>query len=291
MEDDPLRLIADIEAQASHAVTETAAGKMIWRIWGDGPPVVLLHGGHGSWKHWIRNIPALTGICRLYVPNLPGMGGSDPAGETMEELAAAVATGVEQLGISVRYSLGGFSLGSMVAAYMLDAHADRLRHLFLVGTSGFGKVDVITGALRRWQETKDPTERRSIHAYNLSQLMLHKPESIDALAVEIQKDNAENTLVNNRKAAMASNMAHCLERHPGVPVIAIWGREDVLICRHLEERIAYLAARRPPGQAHVFSDVGHWVQFEAADEVNAVLLQAIQADRDPVQPSSVRSHV
>jgi len=33
---------------------------MVWRLWGAGAPVLLLHGGSGSWTHWLRNIPALV---------------------------------------------------------------------------------------------------------------------------------------------------------------------------------------------------------------------------------------
>ncbi len=33
---------------------------MVWRVWGSGEPLVLFHGGSGSWTHWIRNIPELS---------------------------------------------------------------------------------------------------------------------------------------------------------------------------------------------------------------------------------------
>ena len=40
-------------------------GTMVWRRWGPTHPtsansLVLLHGGSGSWRHWIRNIEALA---------------------------------------------------------------------------------------------------------------------------------------------------------------------------------------------------------------------------------------
>ncbi|MBD0417324.1 alpha/beta fold hydrolase [Oryzicola mucosus] len=274
--DDPARLIADLDAQASHATTRTLNGSLVWRVWGDGEPVVLLHGGHGSWKHWIGNIPQLANRYRVYVPNLPGMGGSAPAGDTMEDLAAAIAAGVDELGISGRYFLAGFSLGSMIAAYVLDAHPDRVRHLFLIGTSGFGRVNMLTHSLKRWQEVPDPLARRAIHANNLSVLMLHNPEAIDPLSIAIQADNVENTIVNNRNAALAADMKCCLDRHAGA-ITAIWGREDALVRRYLDERIDYLSRRRPPGRSVVIPDAGHWVQYEAAAAVNAVLLETLDA--------------
>ncbi|MDB5843914.1 MAG: hydrolase-like protein, partial [Polaromonas sp.] len=50
---------------------------MVWRCWGEGAPVVLLHGGSGSWTHWIRNIPTLVACSRqVWAPDLPGFADS-----------------------------------------------------------------------------------------------------------------------------------------------------------------------------------------------------------------------
>src|SRR3546814_6277896 len=45
-------------------------GQMVWRLWGEGPPLVLLHGGSGSWTHWFRNIPALARRYRVIAADL-----------------------------------------------------------------------------------------------------------------------------------------------------------------------------------------------------------------------------
>jgi 2-hydroxy-6-oxonona-2,4-dienedioate hydrolase len=34
--------------------------KIVWREWGSGSPLVLLHGGSGSWNHWVKNIAFLV---------------------------------------------------------------------------------------------------------------------------------------------------------------------------------------------------------------------------------------
>jgi pimeloyl-ACP methyl ester carboxylesterase len=43
---------------------------------GAGRPLVLVHGGHGSWLHWVRNIEALSAKRTLWIPDLPGYGDS-----------------------------------------------------------------------------------------------------------------------------------------------------------------------------------------------------------------------
>ena len=57
---DPAALLASFEARARRVETPCGEGSLVWRIWGDGPPLVLGHGGQGAWSHWIRNIDALA---------------------------------------------------------------------------------------------------------------------------------------------------------------------------------------------------------------------------------------
>ncbi|MCD6078130.1 MAG: alpha/beta hydrolase fold protein, partial [Ramlibacter sp.] len=62
---------------ASRHVTPAGEGDVVWHAWGAGAPLVLLHGGSGSWTHWIRNVEALAVAGRrVLVPDLPGFGDS-----------------------------------------------------------------------------------------------------------------------------------------------------------------------------------------------------------------------
>src|SRR5262249_58623356 len=90
---------------------------LLWRVWGTGEPLVLRHGGSGSWTHWIRNIPALARHFELWVPDLPGLGSSamPPRPFIPKSSAAAVVTGIDALLKSARLSMAGFSFGGHVA--------------------------------------------------------------------------------------------------------------------------------------------------------------------------------
>jgi len=70
--------ISRLDRLATRIETPLANGRMVWRTWGAGDPVVLLHGGSGSWTHWIRNIEPLSKHFTVFVPDLPGHGESDP---------------------------------------------------------------------------------------------------------------------------------------------------------------------------------------------------------------------
>lgn len=62
----------------THREVLTPRGRMHFVEAGKGKPLLLLHGGHGGWVHWIDNIHALAGARRVIAPDLPGFGLSDP---------------------------------------------------------------------------------------------------------------------------------------------------------------------------------------------------------------------
>jgi len=72
----PADFIAALDRACARRTTPNGAGEVVWRIWGTGAPLVLLHGGTGSWMHWMRNIEELARDFTLLVPDLPGSGES-----------------------------------------------------------------------------------------------------------------------------------------------------------------------------------------------------------------------
>lgn len=93
-------------------------GHVTWRCLGEGPPLVLLHGGHGSWAHWVRNVDALALHFRVCVADLPGYGDSSaPASPTLASLIDATQQTLDALvGAQTPVALAGFSFGGLVAA-------------------------------------------------------------------------------------------------------------------------------------------------------------------------------
>lgn len=74
-----LEWMAEREKSGSRHVVTVGEHQVVWRQFGSGSPLVLIHGGHGSWLHWARNIEALSKDFSLWIPNLAGYGdSSDP---------------------------------------------------------------------------------------------------------------------------------------------------------------------------------------------------------------------
>ena len=68
---------------------------------GDGPPLVLLHGGYGDGREWRLQLRALSDEFDVIAWDAPGCGGSDdpPADIAMADYADAVADLVAALGL------------------------------------------------------------------------------------------------------------------------------------------------------------------------------------------------
>ena len=112
---------------------------MLWREWGAGPPLVLLHGASGSWTHWLLNIAGLATRFTVLAPDMPGFGDSDlPAGpQTPDALAAVVSDGIDAVvPRPAPLDLAGFSFGGIIAGLVAARQGPRVRHLVLVGPNG-----------------------------------------------------------------------------------------------------------------------------------------------------------
>jgi len=93
----PQVILDRLQSQAVRYETPCGEGRMVWHLWdrsgGSTPVVALFHGGAGSWRHWIRTIPALVSAYRVLVPDLPGLGESDmpPITDDADAIATIVA--------------------------------------------------------------------------------------------------------------------------------------------------------------------------------------------------------
>ncbi|MSQ73790.1 MAG: alpha/beta fold hydrolase [Betaproteobacteria bacterium] len=251
---------------------------MVWRHWGSGRPLVLLHGGGGSWTHWVRNIDALAATRSVWVPDLPGFGESAlPSGETDADALTAI---VER---SARHAFGsepcdmvGFSFGGMVAGFIAAEFPERIRRLILVGAPGMGLSSESAVALVSWRKLTDPAERDAAHRRNLRALMLHHDVSVDAFSLSLQMNNTARDRHRGRKLAFTDALAKALKQ-VRCPVHGIWGQEDVLYrSRHAQLRTVFTS---PDFRGLAFiPDAGHWVQYERAGAFNEMLLGLLAED-------------
>ena len=280
-----------IEAQAllktaTRVETPCGTGTMVWHHWGSQSrnlilaPVVLLHGGSGSWTHWLRNIAALVESGRwVLVPDLPGFGDSarPPQGGDADALPESVEHGLHQLSGSTACDLVGFSFGAMVAGFIAAQFPARAARLVLVGAPGFGIGPEKAIRLNSWRHLTDAGQRNAVHRGNLAALMLLHPESITELALRLHVANVQRDRMQLRRMSRTDVLARTL-LEARCPVHAIYGSEDALYRGRMPA--LELALRQSPtfSTLTLIESAGHWVQFERADAFNEALQAALSAN-------------
>jgi pimeloyl-ACP methyl ester carboxylesterase len=274
--DDPAAFLDRLEGLAERSETPCGDGVMVWRSWGDGPVLVLLHGGAGSWRHWAHNIDDLSRDHRLLVPDLPGLGESAmlPEPQTAETVAAILAAGIDRiLGPDVTYDLAGFSFGGTAAGCLAARHGPRVRSLTLVCSGGVGPTPNQVELLKVRHLTGQA--RMAAHRTNLNRLMIADPAKIDALALLIQDWNTRHSRLKTPDLSRGGALRTALAA-VHVPVNGIWGGLDPPAAPRAREREAALRALRPDVNFRMIEGAGHWVAYEAGEEFNATLREMLR---------------
>jgi 2-hydroxy-6-oxonona-2,4-dienedioate hydrolase len=266
-------------ASATRLETPCGDGSMVWHRWspaaaGKHLPVVLLHGGSGSWTHWLRNIEALRDSGReVLAADLPGFGDSalPPRGRDADALPEPVEAGLRALLGDGACDMVGFSFGGMVAGLLAAQFPARAARLVLVAAPGLGLAVRNSITLTAWRHLSDPAEREAVHRGNLAALMLYRPEAISALALRLHTDNTLRDRMKGRRLAYTDILARALA---GVacPVHAIYGREDALYRQRQDALAPALQAAPDFRGMHWVEGAGHWVQFEQAQAFDPLLL-------------------
>jgi pimeloyl-ACP methyl ester carboxylesterase len=266
--------IAALRADATRHVTSTPGGDMVWHVWGSGPALVLLHGGSGSWTHWIRNIAPLARTHRVLAGDLPGLGDSPlPAQQdSIDALAAIVSAGIDSLiPDEQRFDLAGFSFGGIVGGHVALAQARRIRRLIIVGSPPFGLASGgPANDVRAVSPALSLDQARPIHLHNLATLMFANAATIDALALRVHHDNLVRSRLRSRKIARAGTLAQALRDAP-CPLHGIWGEQDVTVHPDLASLRELFVQGSPGNSFELLDNVGHWAMYEDPARFDALL--------------------
>jgi pimeloyl-ACP methyl ester carboxylesterase len=278
--EDPAVFLDRLEGAAQRTETPCGEGTMVWRSWGEGPVLVLFHGGAGSWRHWAHNIDDLSRDHRLLVPDLPGLGESAmvPPPETAEAVAEILARGVDiVLGPNTTYDVAGFSFGGTAASCLAAVQTARVRSLTIIGSSGVGQSGSQVQLLKVRHLAGE--ERVAAHRVNLSRLMIADPAKIDAMALLIQDWNTRHSRLKTPMLSRGGAIIKALEATRNLKLNGIWGELDAPANPRAREREAALRAIRPDVNFHMIAGAGHWVAYEAPDEFNATLREMLLRTR------------
>ena len=250
-------------------------GRAVWHVWGQGkPPLVLLHGGSGSWTHWVRNVQHLARDHEVWALDMPGFGDSDAVPGVID--ADGLVPHLDQILVralgNAPLQVVGFSFGGMTAGLLAAEQPERIARLVLVGVPGLGLFGKDL-PMRGMQADMTPDEMRAVHRYNLSVMMIAHAQCIDEALVDLQEHNVSRDRMRRRRIARTDVLARAQSRWQ-CEVRGIWGGRDALYAQTLS-RVPEVLHRMT--QFHCIPDAGHWVQFEAPDAFHRALAQCLSA--------------
>ncbi|MGW4089868.1 4,5:9,10-diseco-3-hydroxy-5,9,17-trioxoandrosta-1(10),2-diene-4-oate hydrolase [Nocardia sp. NPDC004750] len=252
---------------------------------GNGPTIVLLHGGGpgaSSWSNFARNIPVLAEHFHVIAVDQPGYGRSDKPTEHPQYFvhsASALKDLLDHLEITSRVHLLGNSLGGGAAVRFALDYPDRAGKLILMGPGGLSTnlfaPDPTEGVKLLSKFNFEPT-RQNLEAF--LRIMVFDQSLITEELIEERFASASTPEALAATRAMGKSFAGA-DFEKGMlwrdayqlrqPVLLIWGREDRV--NPLDG--ALLATKViPRAQLHVFGGCGHWAQLEKFHEFNRLAI-------------------
>ena len=256
----------------------TGGGEVAYGVYGEGSPVVLVHGTPSRSRIWRGVVPRLAERHAVYVYDLPGFGESEryegqdvsiaAQGRVLAELVEA--WGLEEPAVA-GHDIGG---GIVLRAHLLEGVDFRKISLLDAvvltpwGTPALGHVREHLGAYRTMPTgvfeayvaarlkgtTSGPMDEETFEAY------LSQWRGPDGQAAYLRKD-----------AALLQRDTADVERLLGdvrAPVKVVWGGEDAWLDPSQAES---LAGRIPGAEHRIVPGAGHFVMEDAPGEVAGIL--------------------
>ncbi len=280
--------ITRVEALSERIVQSYAWGDAVWHVWGpqktrqdgvehdvdtgDGQavpsPLVLLHGGSGSWTHWLRNVEHFAQHCDVWALDIPGFGDSSlPSGVTdADGLVPYIADMLNQTFQGSAVDVMGFSFGGMTAGLVAAEYPALIRQLILVGTPGLG-LHGKELAMRGMTPSMDEAAQREVHRHNLNAMMFAHPESVTEEVIDLQEANVRRDRLRRRRIARTHILAQAQARWT-CSVHGVWAEFDALYKDTLQQVPQVLSNM---ASFSIVPNAGHWVMFENPDAFHAVV--------------------
>jgi pimeloyl-ACP methyl ester carboxylesterase len=261
---------------------------------GSGPVLLLIHGMAGDLDTWRSVIDPLAANATVLAVDLPGHGSSSPAGGdySLGSLASFLRDVLVALGHD-RATLIGHSLGGGIAMQFSYQFPEMTERLVLTSSGGLGlevsavlRAASLPGASLFLSATAEATRRVSGVAGRMMRAA-HSPLSPGV--EELARGYGSLADVDRRAAflgtvrsvvGLGGQSVHAGDRlylTEGLPVLLIWGEEDLII------PVAHARAAHelmPSSTLEIFQNVGHFPQVEAPQRfVDA--LQRFCADTEP----------
>jgi pimeloyl-ACP methyl ester carboxylesterase len=257
---------------------------------GDKPPLLFIHGLGGVWQNWLLNLPAFMDTHRVVAFDLPGFGESETASEESIPAFARTADRLcAELGIDCPVVIGN-SMGGFVGAELAVSFPTRVEKLVLVSAAGLSTEHVArepilavgrawAGLITRAGTQSDTVIRRPRLRRIFLQAVVRYPERLSVpLTTELVRGGGSPGFNESFRALLSYSFRDRLERVK-VPVLIVWGRNDILIPVEDAEMFEHLIGEN--AHSVIFEDTGHLAMLERPSRFNDLVAGFIAGERSP----------
>lgn len=250
--------------------------EIFYHVYGEGKPLMLLHGFGETSSVWKNQIESLKSICTLIVPDLPGAGKSrelniEITDISLSDFSDCIYSILQKEDIKECIMLG-HSMGGYIVLAFAEKYPGLLKAFGLVHSTAFEDNDEKKKARLQGIKIIETYGSYSFLKTALPALFSEKfkkehPEEISKL-IEEGKQFTKRSLQQYYHAMMERPDRTHILRNSVVPILFVMGTEDVaaplndvLKQAHLPE-ISYI---------HILEDAGHMGIWEAANRLNECL--------------------
>lgn len=268
---------------------------------GEGPLVVLLHGFPEFWYSWREQIPALTDAgFRVVAPDMRGYNTSERpralAAYDLDALVADVVALIRHAG-EERAVVVGHDWGGVVAWELAARHPDVVEKLVVMNAP---HPDALRRELRSLSQLRRSWYALAFQVPWLPELLIRAnlAELLDALFRDgtVRPDAFTDEDVRRYEEALSRPGALTAaidyyralgrrvvrelrsggldERTVPVPTLLVWGERDPALGVELTEGLERWV---PDARVERLPDAGHWVQNDAPERVNELLVDFLSS--------------
>jgi len=274
-----------MQSSAEREEIELHGHRVCFRQAGEGPPLVLIHGVTGTWRHWERVIASLSERFTVIAPDLLGHGESaKPRGDYS---LGAFASGIRDLLLALGHdtaTVAGHSLGGGIAMQFAYQYPERCERLVLVSSGGLGRQVhlLLRAATLPGAELVLPllnSDRLRNVGRWVDGALGRVGLSLGPDVTEVARGASSMPDGESQRAFLATLRAVIDERGQRVdardrlylaeamPTLIVWGdRDPVIPVEHGREAHAAM-----PGSRFEVLDTGHFPQLEAPHEFVSLL--------------------
>lgn len=250
--------------------------ELYYREFGEGLPLVILHGLYGSSDNWTAIARELSKKFRVILPDQRNHGRSshDPS-HTYDDLANDLHELVIRLGLG-RFILSGHSMGGKTAIYFASRWPELVAALVIVDMTPFRiedweseSVSMHRNILRVMNET-DPSEYKSREeASGIFDKIISSSRIRDFLLKNITRNSEGKFVWKLSPAYLQSNLEHILDGFKreeagsnavtGFPVIFLKAEHSGYIS---DEESRYIYRLFPAAEIRLVEGTSHWLHAE-----------------------------